>query len=225
MKWNVCTFALPLIVLLAGCVNPGSPAAGDGLPPSTDCALSSLVVSAGLLSPAFAPDTTAYSVAVPDSVTSFAVTPAANENHATIKVNGAAVTSGISSSAVSLASGLNTITIEVTAQGGQVKSYALEVTRLESGSVLISIVTPQDIPVVLSGQTTHVQKPDSMTVSTTFAGAQSYSWRLDGAEIGTLSSVTVSSNSMDVGGPYSLALIVGKNGQVWSGTIKFMIEN
>jgi alpha-tubulin suppressor-like RCC1 family protein len=103
-------------------------------PASTDATLSALTVSGGTLTPTFAAGATAYTATVGSSVTSLTVTPTANESHATITVNGQAVTSGSASQAIPLSVGSNTVTIIVTAQDGTTTdTYTVTVTRL-SGS-------------------------------------------------------------------------------------------
>ena len=86
--------------------------------PSSDATLSNLTVSAGTLTPVFASGTTTYTDNVANTVTSVTVTPSANQANATIKVNGAVVTSGLASGAITLNIGSTTITIAVTAQDG-----------------------------------------------------------------------------------------------------------
>ncbi|MBL9139552.1 MAG: cadherin-like beta sandwich domain-containing protein [Verrucomicrobiales bacterium] len=96
---------------------------------SSDADLVSLVSSTGFI-PAFDGRTTTYSVSVSNTVDSITVTPTASQPNATIQVNGAAVPSGATSAAMSLAVGSNPITITVTApNGATVKSYVLTVTR------------------------------------------------------------------------------------------------
>ena len=93
--------------------------------------LSSLVLSDGTLSPAFDPATENYTASVANAVSSITVTPTVEDSTATVKVNGTAVVSGSSSSAISLNVGLNTITVEVMAQSGTVNTtYTVTVTRI-----------------------------------------------------------------------------------------------
>lgn len=61
---------------------------------SSNADLSSLVLSSGSLSPNFTADTTEYTSSVGNSVSGITVTPTKAEANATIKVNGAAVSSG-----------------------------------------------------------------------------------------------------------------------------------
>jgi tRNA threonylcarbamoyladenosine modification (KEOPS) complex Pcc1 subunit len=92
--------------------------------------LAGLVPSAGTLSPAFASETTAYTLSVSGDTTSVTFTPAKAQPDSTIRVNGFTVTSGAASSAISLSVGSNPITIAVTAQDGTtVKNYVVTVTR------------------------------------------------------------------------------------------------
>ncbi|MDQ0438692.1 hypothetical protein QO014_003087 [Kaistia dalseonensis] len=100
-------------------------------PASTDAALSNLGLSVGSLDPVFASETTRYSVNVPYKTTTMMVTPTATDAGATIKVNGTSVTSGVSSGALALSVGVNTIEIVVTPTSGPPSTYTIAVTRLE----------------------------------------------------------------------------------------------
>ena len=83
---------------------------------STDATLSNLTISDGALSPVFSAGTTSYSDSVANSTASVTVTPTKNQVGATITVNGASVTSGSASGAITLNVGSNVITIVVTAE-------------------------------------------------------------------------------------------------------------
>jgi uncharacterized repeat protein (TIGR02543 family) len=87
---------------------------------SADATLSSLTVSEGTLSPAFDPATTAYTLSVPNSVSSISI--AAVANHAEARVSGAG--------SKELSEGANTISIVVTAEDGiTTKTYTVTITR------------------------------------------------------------------------------------------------
>jgi hypothetical protein len=107
---------------------------------SSDANLSALTISAGTLTPAFAPGTTAYTDSVGFPVSSVTVTPTVNESHATVqaKVNAGgftAVTSGSPSGPLALHTGVNTIQVKVTAQDGvTTKTYTISVTRAAPSS-------------------------------------------------------------------------------------------
>src|SRR6202012_1300274 len=78
--------------------------------------LESLTVSKGSLSPGFSPGQKTYDVNVVNSASSIEVTPTAAEEHASITVNGTAVTSGSPSAAIPLVVGENDIEVHVVAQ-------------------------------------------------------------------------------------------------------------
>jgi len=96
---------------------------------SANADLSSLVPSAGSLSPTFDAATTAYTAAVSYSATSITVSPSVVDVTAIVRVNGTIVTSGLASNSLNLSVGTNTITILVTAQNSSTKTYTLVVTR------------------------------------------------------------------------------------------------
>lgn len=92
--------------------------------------LSSLALSSGTLSPAFASGTTTYTATVPNAGSTITVTPTLADANATVRVNGNLVTSGTPSGAVSLSVGSNpAITVLVTAQDGTTKTYSVTPTR------------------------------------------------------------------------------------------------
>ncbi len=116
-----------------GTGTPG--AAGSG---STDASLSALVLEdyggTVTLTPAFASATYGYTADVTaDLGPQVTVTPTVNESNATVKVGMGtsltAVTSGSPSSAIDLAYGANTITVQVTAQEGNTRNYTITVDR------------------------------------------------------------------------------------------------
>ena len=100
--------------------------------------LSSVSLSSGTLSPAFASATTNYTSSVANSVSSVTVTPVASDATASIKVNGTTVGSGTASSAITLAVGTTTITAVVTAQNGTTNTYTITVTRAASSNNYLS---------------------------------------------------------------------------------------
>src|SRR6185503_6764385 len=106
---------------------------------SADDKLSSLKMSKGLFSPAFAGGTTSYMDAVGNTITSVTVTPTTADPTATIKVNGTTVPSGTVSGAINLVVGPNTINVAVTAQDGTTtKTYTVTVTRAPSTNANLS---------------------------------------------------------------------------------------
>ncbi|SEG73884.1 cadherin-like beta sandwich domain-containing protein [Paenibacillus sp. UNC499MF] len=102
------------------------------VPPSGNADLSGLTVSAGTLTPVFAPAVTAYAAAVKNSVAEVTVTPTAADSNASVTVNGTVVPAG-SGRQITLSVGANPVTIIVTAQNGTAKTYTVTFTRESSG--------------------------------------------------------------------------------------------
>ncbi len=97
---------------------------------SNNADLSALSLGSVSYEPAFAAGTTIYAATVSNELTSLAVTPTTAQSNAAIMVNGVTVASGVSSGALSLGLGVNTLTINVTAQDGvTLKSYTVSITR------------------------------------------------------------------------------------------------
>ncbi|RTE11718.1 S-layer homology domain-containing protein [Paenibacillus whitsoniae] len=96
---------------------------------SDNADLSSLALSSGTLSPAFAADIGSYTSSVPYAVSSVTATPSADDSHAMITVNGKLAASGQASNAINLNVGSNVIPIVVTAENGDTKTYSVTVTR------------------------------------------------------------------------------------------------
>ena len=90
--------------------------------------LSALSISTGILSPAFNSGIISYNTTVSNATTSIRLTPTALESMATITVNGTPVASGAASGSIALSTGLNQITIVVTAgDGTTTKTYTVDV--------------------------------------------------------------------------------------------------
>lgn len=130
---------------------------------SSNARLAQLGVSHGTPSPVFAPDTTAYSLEVPNGISTLSVTPVAEQPGAVIRVNGSPVGSAQTSSVLPLAVGSTVITVLVTAEDGvATRTYTLTVGR--SGPVEMVVDSPSggqvadgatyDYGALLAGQTT-----------------------------------------------------------------------
>ncbi len=100
--------------------------------PSGSTYLSDLVVSTGTLSPAFAAGTTNYNETVPNSTSSITFIPTLNDPNSTVTVNGSTVVSGATSQAIALTAGANPVSIVVTDQSLNTKTYTVTVTRAAS---------------------------------------------------------------------------------------------
>lgn len=79
--------------------------------------------------PNFNKDTLSYTLSVENSIASIAVIPTAEDTNASIKVNGVIVNSGARSGNITLNVGSNMITVQVTPQIGDIKTYNVTVTR------------------------------------------------------------------------------------------------
>ena len=100
---------------------------------SANSALAGIGMSAGTLSPTFASGTTAYTATVNFGVANLLLTPQKANEYASVKVNTEAVAS---SKNMSLAVGVNTFTILVTAQNGSATTtYTVQVTRQAASNV------------------------------------------------------------------------------------------
>jgi hypothetical protein len=91
--------------------------------------LQDLKVSAGALSPAFAPATSSYTVRTGFSTTTTTVTATVTDDTATLSINGEAATSGQPTRPFNLQVGKTTIPVVVTASDGRTKTYQVEITR------------------------------------------------------------------------------------------------
>jgi len=114
--------------------------------------LSALTVSEGSLSPAFAINNLAYTVDVDNSVISIQVTATVEDSLASIEINGTATVSGVSSAAINLAVGANSITVLVTAESGDSRTYTITVTKADPPDTTAPVITlngdnPQTIEV------------------------------------------------------------------------------
>lgn len=98
-----------------------------------DYTLSSLVLSAGALTPTFASGTRDYTASV--SAASITVTPTVTQPSSTVTVNGTTVASGSASSSIPLTAGTNTVTVRVTALSGSGQDYTVTVTRSAASTI------------------------------------------------------------------------------------------
>ena len=116
--------------------------------------LSTLVTDSAGFSPAFASNTTTYTVAVPASTGSISFTPTLVDSSSTVKVNGGTTASGSASSPVSLVYGDNSITVDVTSQDGSMtKTYVVQVSRGIPTTIAGSFDSTSSVLVVSHGFT------------------------------------------------------------------------
>lgn len=125
---------------------------------SSNADLTSLTISAGNMSPIFAPGTISYAASVPNVNSSITVTPEKAHPGASIqvRVNGGSfsnVTSGSASGALALNVGVNSVDVRVTAEDGTTtKTYTVSITRFPHGvtyatqTVATGVLSPNMIP-------------------------------------------------------------------------------
>ncbi len=89
---------------------------GGGL--ASDAELVDLLLSAGVLTPAFDPGTTSYGVMTSTLTSSTTVTATTSDANATLEINGMSASSGVPFGPLALGAGPNPITVEVTAEDG-----------------------------------------------------------------------------------------------------------
>lgn len=109
---------------------------------SSNADLQNLIPSTGTLTPAFAPNTSSYTLNVANDVERISFIPSLADINATAVVNGASTPNGTSSASIPLVVGSNTVTTTVTAQDGTTtKSYTVNVIRAQSGNAdLVELV-------------------------------------------------------------------------------------
>jgi alpha-tubulin suppressor-like RCC1 family protein len=129
-------------------VNDGTYAGSDATftTPNNDASLSSLTVSEGSLSPAFAGGTFAYTDTVATTTTAITFTANVSDSNATLKLNGVSISSG-SGNLANLGYGDNVFHVVVTAQDGVVKrDYILNVVRTPPAAITASYASGNDVP-------------------------------------------------------------------------------
>jgi gliding motility-associated-like protein len=112
--------------------------------------LATMWLSAGTLTPAFAPATTSYTASEANGVAAITITPTTADPTAVVTVNGKTVTSGTVSGAIALGVGSNTINVVVTAQDGvTTKTYTVTVTRaapVNNFDAILDVSKPLETP-------------------------------------------------------------------------------
>lgn len=168
--------------------------------PAGNANLSGLTVSAGTLSPAFAPSTLLYSVTVLNNVTSITVTASMQAGSSTMTINGQAVANSTPFTVNGLVVGANQITIRVTALEGNVQEYVVTVNRAAPGianlaslTIAPGTMTPAFLPATLSYTVTVANTDANVTVTATL-------------EAPSTSSMTINSQAVASGTPFLVNL-------------------
>ena len=118
--------------------------------------LTNLTASVGVLSPAFAPTTEAYTLGAPLLADSLQLSATVTDPAATLLINGKPATSGVASPPIPLAFGVTMISVAVQAPGAPVRVYAIAVTRSPTSYLKASNTGVNDafgISLALSGDT------------------------------------------------------------------------
>ncbi|MFW7189342.1 cadherin-like beta sandwich domain-containing protein [Lysinibacillus sp. BNK-21] len=146
---------------------------------SSNANLISLTLSSGILSPEISSGDSNYTASVENAITSLTITPTTADATAKIKVNGHAVNSGTASNSIPLNVGVNTVTIEVTAEDDTTqRTYTITITRFPSSNANLSdltLSTGSYLPVFNGGDFTYTASVEnaitSLTVTPTAADA------------------------------------------------------
>lgn len=212
------------VVNLAGNVNLSSNALNLTLNPTPNADLQNFIPSAGTLAPAFAPNTSSYTVNVANDVENISFIPSLADVNATVVVNGSPTPNGTSSAAIPLAVGNNTVTAIVTAQdGATTKSYTVNVIRAQSGNADLVGLVPS------AGNLDPAFTPDattySLTVPTETASLQLTPSSADPTATITVNGATVPSGSASTALPLSIGnttltvVVTAQNGTTRSYTV------
>ncbi|XP_041418568.1 uncharacterized protein LOC108716581 isoform X2 [Xenopus laevis] len=109
-----------------------------------NCDLEKLSVPGVKLEPTFRADITTYRATVPSCITQIKVDALTSDTGASYTLLGSG-----GSKLITLKDGVNTVTVEVTAEDGTVKKYVLEVTKISADQALLhGIKLPEDLQLV-----------------------------------------------------------------------------
>lgn len=199
--------------------------------PSNNAALSALALSAGELSPQFEAEIYAYTATVANSVDSITVAAVAEDQKATVTVNG-----GDPLEAVSLNVGENTITVIVTAEDGATrKIYTIKVTRQsppeESTPIVIPPVKKNNPPVLMAIENKIVNEGKNLTftVNATDADGDSLTYSAanlpEGATFDPNTRVFSWTPGYGQSGTYSVTFIVTDGADFASNTVEIEVRD
>lgn len=163
--------------------------------------LESLSISPGSLDPGFNANTLSYEVSVASNVTSMRVTPALDDPAAKLTVNGQSAASGQAQTVPLREPGTDTIlTVAVTAQNGNQKTYTVIVSRAALGgnnNLQILTVSPGSLAPAFNANRT------SYTVS---VGGRVNSIAVTAAPVDTNASMTINGQGTNPGQARSISL-------------------
>lgn len=182
--------------------------------------LSSLSLSAGILSPAFSSSISSYTAYVNNRISSVTLSPVADQAGASIKINGNTVTAQNPSGNIALNAGENTITAIVTAEDGKsTNTYVIKVTRLQPEQTLPdtggnSTVNNTSNQVIITSPAQAVTV--TVAAGTTAAPSISYGNLISGGT-GTIPQTSINSPLANVQIPAG-TVVTGSN-STWNGVI------
>ena len=173
-------------------------------PPSSDANLSAIVLSAGPLDSSFTSNDTLYNISAPNSAATTTVKATLGNLSSSLSINGFKVNSGVVSGVIPLNVGSNTITVEVTAQGGDKKTYTLIVTRAGSAIADLSGLT-------LSAGNINPAFVTEITNYTLSVGTDVLTTNVTATVSNSASTLTINNQPAISGTAQSVNLVVGAN--------------
>jgi len=213
--WIVLTAGL--LVMAAGCSSPAGPSS-SAPPASSDKAITAF----GFAHPAATGTVTeashAVAVTVPSGTGVTALVPIFTHTGASV------------SPASGAAQDFSTpVTYTVTAADGSTQAYVVTVTRAaEPATVTVTteLTVATEVAVTFSDEFSTIEQGSSKTVTAiTSVAVDSYAWYLDGFLMSHQTDSTVSNFAFELEkGPHSLAVVVKKDGALFSNTRYFVVN-
>jgi uncharacterized repeat protein (TIGR02543 family) len=179
--------------------------------------LASLEVDVGALNPAFSPNTTTYTVLVPETAASITVSATAANDGAELDWD--------PSDTVSLDTDSTTITLRVSAADGTAKTYTLTVKKTAATSAVSVTISPADERIDLTRSTENdlsYEARDSLRI-TAPGGYESYTWRVDNYYYSDAGEIQLYSYNYGNYGTHSVLLEYVKDGIPYGCEILFRV--
>ena len=196
---------------------PSSNADLSGLTASSATGLTDTYTSLTLTPSTFSAATTSYTATVANAQTHAKLTPTVDDaDHATVTVNGNAVTSGSESGAIALSQGDNAITVRVTAEDRTTKDYTVTITR-QSANADLSDLTASSATGLADTYNSLTLTPSTFSAATTsytatVANAQTHAKLTPTVDDTDHATVTVNGNAVTSGSESgAIALSQGDN--------------
>ena len=206
--WIVLTVGF--LVMAAGCSSPAGPSS-SAPPASSDKAITAFSFADPAAAGTVAEASHAVAVTVPSGTGVTALVP-------TITHTGASV-SPASGKAQDFTS---PVTYTVKAADGSTQAYVVTVTRAAPATVTVTT----EVTVTFSDEFSTIEQGSSKTVTAiTSVAVDSYAWYLDGFLISHQTDSTVFNFALELEkGPHSLAVVVKKDGALFSNTRYFVVN-